>query len=187
MEYTAADTPQQIALVEFKFAYLSAKARAAMHAAGVPKERRLEFYPEVIMTMTKLGQLKLIIIKGINKTRIEHYGLPLPKLAQYLRTWGEVGTVQTGKDRKMGDRGVTCMFVSYTSNHKGDCYRMWNPKTKKDSETCDMEFLNRMYLQATENTQKPCKKKDPEDAESESVQQDKRGGYCNYGIRHKQQ
>jgi hypothetical protein len=44
MEYTAANTSQQNALVEFKFTYLAAKARAAMHAAGVPRERRLDFF-----------------------------------------------------------------------------------------------------------------------------------------------
>jgi hypothetical protein len=44
MEYTATDTPQQIALVDLKFTYLVAKARAAMHAAGVPNERRLDFF-----------------------------------------------------------------------------------------------------------------------------------------------
>ncbi len=44
MEYTAANTPQQNALVEVKFTYLAAKARAAMHAAAVPRDRRLEFF-----------------------------------------------------------------------------------------------------------------------------------------------
>jgi hypothetical protein len=53
MDYTAANTPQQNALVEVKFTYLAAKARAAMHAAEVPRKRRLEFFPEKIMTMTK--------------------------------------------------------------------------------------------------------------------------------------
>jgi hypothetical protein len=38
------------------------------------------------------------------------------------------------------------MFVGYTSNHKGDCYRMWNPKTKKVSKTRDMGFLNRVFF-----------------------------------------
>jgi hypothetical protein len=33
--------PHQNALVELKFTYLAAKASAAMHAAGVPRERRL--------------------------------------------------------------------------------------------------------------------------------------------------
>jgi hypothetical protein len=65
MEYTATDTPQQNALVELKFTYLAAKARAAIHAAGVPRERSLEFCPEVIMTMTKLDWLKLVIINGV--------------------------------------------------------------------------------------------------------------------------
>jgi hypothetical protein len=41
MEYTAADTPQQNALVEVKFTYLVSKARVAMHAAGVPRELSL--------------------------------------------------------------------------------------------------------------------------------------------------
>jgi hypothetical protein len=44
IKYTAADTPQQNALVELKFTYLASKARAAMYAAGVPKERRLDFF-----------------------------------------------------------------------------------------------------------------------------------------------
>ncbi len=54
MEYTAADTPHQNALVEVKFTPLAAKARAAMHAAEVPRDRRLDFFPKVVMTMTKL-------------------------------------------------------------------------------------------------------------------------------------
>jgi hypothetical protein len=158
MGYTAADTPQQNALVKIKFTNLSAKARAAIYMAGVPRERRVVFFPEVIMTMTKLDWLKLVIINVVKKTRIEHYGLPLPIFAQYLPTWGEGGTITTGKDRKMGHRGVTCMFVGYTSNHKGDCYWMWNPKTKIVSNEGDVEFLHEMLLKAPVNTKKLQKK-----------------------------
>jgi hypothetical protein len=143
---TAANTPQQNALVEVKFTYLAAKARAAMHAAAVPRDRRLEFFPEVIMTTTKLDWLKLITINKVKKTRIEHYGLPLPKFTQYLHTWGEAGIIKTSKDGTTGDRGVRGMFVGYASNHKRDCYRMWNSKSKKVSETHDMVFLNRMFF-----------------------------------------
>jgi hypothetical protein len=42
---------------------------------------------------------------------------------------------KTGKDGKIGDQGVTGMFVGYASNHVGNCYRMRNPNTKKISET----------------------------------------------------
>jgi hypothetical protein len=156
MKYTAADTPRQNAVVELKFTYFTAKAKAAMHVAGVPREKRLVFPLEVIMTMTKLDWLNLVIINGVNKTRIEHYGLPLPRFAQYLRTWGEARTIKTGKDGKTGDRdwGITCMFVGYAFNHRGDCYRMWNPKTKMVFETHDMVFLNRMFFKAPKNTKK---------------------------------
>jgi hypothetical protein len=155
MEYTAAIYPQQNALMEVKFTYLAAKARAAMHAAEVPRDRRLEFFPEVVMTTTKLDWLKLITIKKVKKTRIEHYGLPLPSFTQYLRTWGEAGIMKTGKVGKIGDRGVTGMFVGYASNHKGNCYRMWNLNTKKVSEThvmwcfstgCSSEHLQCQYI-----------------------------------------
>ncbi len=54
IEYTASNIAQQNTLVEVKFTYLAAKARAAMHAAAVPRDRRLDFFPAVIMTMTKL-------------------------------------------------------------------------------------------------------------------------------------
>ncbi len=126
--------------MEVKFTYLAAKARAAMHAAKVPRNRRLEFFPEVIMTMTKLDWLKLITINKVKKTRVEHYGLPLPNFAKYLRTWGEAGIIKTSKDGKIGDQEVTGMFVGYASNHKGDCYRMWNPNTKKISKTHDIPY-----------------------------------------------
>ncbi len=36
--------------------------------------------------------------------------------------------------------------MGYASNHKGDCYKMWNPKTKKVSKTRDMVFFNRMFF-----------------------------------------
>jgi hypothetical protein len=46
--------------------------------------------------MTKLDWLKLITINKVKKTRIEHYGLPLPNFTQYLCTWGEAGIFKTG-------------------------------------------------------------------------------------------
>jgi hypothetical protein len=146
MEYTAANTPQQNALVEVKFTYLASKARAAMHAAEVPRNRRFEFLPEVIMTMTKLDWLKLITVNKVKKTRIEHYGLTLPNFTKYLCTWGEARIIKTGKDGKIGDQGVMGMFVGYASNHEGNCYRMWNPNTKKISETHDIVFLKRVFF-----------------------------------------
>jgi hypothetical protein len=180
MEYTAANTPQKNALMEVKVTYLAAKARAVMHAAEVPRNRRLEFVPEVIMTTTKLDWLKLITINKVKKTRIEHYGLPLSNFTMYLHTWGEAGIIKTGRDGKIGDGGVMGMFLGYDSNHEGDCYRMWNPNTKKITETCDVVFLKRMFF---ETPTKPVRKKQGTDNEDlDSFQQNKRGGtiYVNF-------
>ncbi len=174
VEYTAANSPQQNALVEVKFTYLAAKVRAAMHAAAVPRDKRFDFFPEVVITMTKLDWLKLITINKVKKTRIEHYGLPLPNSTQYLCTWGEPGITNTGKDGEIGDQGITGMFVGYTSNHKGDCYRMWNSNTNKVSKTHDVVFLNNMFFR---KLMMPVhKKQGTDDEDLNSVQQDERGG-----------
>jgi hypothetical protein len=87
MEYTAANTPQQNALVEVKFTYLTAKARAAMHAAEVPRNRRLDFFPRGDHDYDQTRLLKLIPISNkVKKIRIEQYGLPLPNFTKYLCT-----------------------------------------------------------------------------------------------------
>ncbi len=65
-------------------------------------------------------------IDGVIKTRIENFGYGLPNLAQYLRTWGEAGTIKTGKVGKTGNHGAACMFIGYANNHEGNCYWMWN-------------------------------------------------------------
>jgi hypothetical protein len=66
------------------------------------------------------------------------------------------------------------MFVGYASNHKGDCYRMWNPNTKKISKTRDVVFLKRMFFGTP--TMPVCKKQSTDNGDLNSVQQDERGG-----------
>ncbi len=66
------------------------------------------------------------------------------------------------------------MFVGYASNHKGDCYRRWNPDTKKVSEARDVVSLNRMFFRTPT---KPIHKTQSTDNEDlDSVRQDERGG-----------
>jgi hypothetical protein len=67
------------------------------------------------------------------------------------------------------------MYMGYASNHEGDCYRMWNPNTKKVSKTCDVVFLNRMFFRTP--AMPVHKKQDTDDEDLDSVQQDERGGY----------
>ncbi len=66
------------------------------------------------------------------------------------------------------------MFVGYALNHKGNCYRMWNPNMKKVFKTRDVVFLNRMFFMTP--TMPVNKTHSTEYEDLNSVQQDKRGG-----------
>jgi hypothetical protein len=72
-----------------------------------------------------------------------------PKLAQHLRTWGEAGTVKTKVKgtRRIADCGVQCMMTGYATDHEGDCYRMWDPKTKGIHKTRDDIWRKQMYYE----------------------------------------
>ena len=76
----------------------------------------------MVNTATKLDSLVIVVIDGVKKTRVEHYANILPRWVNHMTTFGEDGTVRTGKDGKVGDRGVTMMMVGYADNHEGNCY-----------------------------------------------------------------
>ncbi len=88
MEYTVRDTPQQNLLAEQGFTFISSKTRATLNAANIPQEQWYKLFSECAMTMTKLDWLNIVEIDGVIKTQIKHFGYGLPKLVQYLCTWG---------------------------------------------------------------------------------------------------
>jgi hypothetical protein len=90
---------------------IAAKARAMLSAAQVPREEHHKMWGEVAKTATALDNLIAVTINGETKTRYEHAGLPVPLFVKHLRTFGEAGTVKNMKDGKVGDRGITMMFV----------------------------------------------------------------------------
>ena len=65
-------------------------------------------------------------------TKIEHYKGKgkLPKFVANMRVLGEAGTVKIGKDGKVGDQGVTMIFVRCADDNAWDIYLMDNPFTK---------------------------------------------------------
>ncbi len=81
------------------------------------------------MTVTALDNLIPVTWNGKTLTWYEHAGHEFPKFVKYLRTFGEAEIVKDKKDGKVGDRGITMMFVGYANSHPGNCYRMYNPVT----------------------------------------------------------
>jgi hypothetical protein len=79
------------------------------------------------MTVTALDNLIPVMWNKKTLTRYERAGQEIPKLVKYLKTFGEAGIVKDKKDRKVGDRGITMMFVGYAICHTRNCHRMCNP------------------------------------------------------------
>ncbi len=116
-ENTAHKTPQQNSLVENAFTVIASKTRAVMNAAQIPKSERFKLWGEAATTVTALDNPIPVTWNGITKTRYEHAGFEIPKFVKYLRTFGEAGIVKNGKDGKVGDRGITMLFVGYADEH----------------------------------------------------------------------
>ena len=90
---------------------------------NVPEEYKHIVGQKAFETATKLDALVPVTINGETKTRAEHFEGKLPNFVKHMKKWGLAGTVKN-KDQstpKMGNRGITCMFVGYATNHSGDC------------------------------------------------------------------
>ena len=109
---------QQNSKAETGLSVIAVKARAMLSVAQVPREEHHKIWGEVAKTATALDNLIAVTINGeTKKTRYEHAGLPVPLFVKHLRTFGEAGIVKNTKDGKVGDRGITMMFVGYAEEH----------------------------------------------------------------------
>ena len=120
-----------------------------MIEAKVPLGSHYLVCKECIATITLLDGLVQVTLNGINKTRFEHWLGKLPRFTKKFRKWGEAGVAKTKilKTPKIGDRGVTCMFVGYNTDSSDDVYRMWNPETKCLHHTRDIRWLGRRFYE----------------------------------------
>jgi hypothetical protein len=68
--------------------------------------------------------------------------------------WGEAGTmkVKMGTSTKIQDCGVHCAFVGYSTNHLGDSYHMWDPKTGVIRSKSNVVWLKCMYFNKPSNS-----------------------------------
>eukprot|EP00797_Seminavis_robusta_P025408 Sro4424_g353970.1 Retrotransposon protein (325) ;mRNA; r:373-1349 len=134
------------------FRVVGNRARAMCADANIPDDIRHLVFPKAVETATKLDGLVPVRLEGTLKTRYEHVFGENPPYAGYLKTWGEAGTVTiTSKLQPKGkDRGAVCMFVGYPNAHAGDCYKMWDPSTRRVHVSRDVVWLHRMYYKKTQ-------------------------------------
>ena len=147
-EYTVRDTPQRNHIAEVGFATIGGRDRAMMHYANVPMEDIYMVYKEALTAETRLDGPTVVVRSGKIATRYENYMGKVTGFRSILITWGEAGLVKTRKKStpKIGDRGVTCIFVGYNTDSGYDIYRMWNPR-KRIHRTRYIICLKIMYYQ----------------------------------------
>jgi hypothetical protein len=94
------------------------------------------------MTVTYLSNITSIKEKMICLYQLL-FGIK-PRLPESLRSFGEIGVVTTKKDiqRKLTNRGTSCMFMRYSIKHAHDVYRMSNIETKKIINSRDIIWMN---------------------------------------------
>jgi hypothetical protein len=98
------------------------------------------------MTATALDNLIPVTWKGETKTRYEHAGRIIPTFVKYLRTFDKAGNVKNIKVGKIGNRGITMLFVGYSSGHASNCYRMYNPVALQVCKSRDIIWMGWMYF-----------------------------------------
>ena len=172
-EFTARETPQQNGKVERAFATLYGRMRAMMIGAGFEEERRHELWTEAASTATKLDN----ILSNDGKTTPYNlfYGKN-PEYEKYLRTFGEIGIVAVKPGHtiknKLGNRGITCMFLGYAKDHAGNVYRMLNLQTRKVMLSRDIIWTNKMYADKVGKTRAQFWQENNSDDEDEDLQQE---------------
>jgi hypothetical protein len=119
-----------------------------MEHAHVPQRNCYQLWKEAFGAATLLDGLTVLDINGKLPAQFEHWDGRNPDFVQFMRTWGEAGTVKlrTAMTPKIFNRGVPCMMVGYAENHASDTYCMWEIDTNGIHGTRDVVWLRRMYF-----------------------------------------
>jgi hypothetical protein len=135
------------------FTVIAAKTRAVMNAAQIPNSEQFKLWSEASKTVAASDNLIPVMWKGETKSRYEHAGHEIPKFLKYFRTFGEAGIVKDKKDGKVGDRGISMLFVGYADGHAGNRYRMYNLVTSRVCKSQEVIWCGQMYF-TSENCDK---------------------------------
>ena len=155
VEFTARDTPQQNSPVEVKQATIFNCASAKLNYANVPYKLGGKFFPSTAKTAAHEDGLALVEENGVLDTHFKHILGTNPGFAKHLKPWGAAGVVKikTKTSPKLNNKGVTCMFVGYATEHAGDVYYMYNPKINSTLVSCDVVWLNQMFYSKEHTTE----------------------------------
>ena len=125
-----------------------------MTKAHLSKDMRLRLCKESFICATLLDNLATNAINEKTMTRYEHFHNKKSAFASNLWSFGEAGTIKTGKCGKLGDSWIAMIFMCYSSNHENDCYQMINPETNNVHTMKDVKWGAHLYFTITMPFQK---------------------------------
>ena len=121
-QVTAPYTPQQNGIAERKNRTLMDMVNSMMSYSGLSSG----YWGEALLTACYI--LNRVPSKRSNKTPYELWKRRTPKL-DYLRIWGcrAVVRLPESKKRKLGDKGIECIFLGYAQNSKAYRFIVMEP------------------------------------------------------------
>lgn len=149
VEYTAPNTPQQNGVVERAIATIVSRGRAMMIHAGLPIELKENLWAECFSTSTKLSNTLAKSDKNASPYEL-FYGKE--KELRWLRNLKSFGLIGYAANRaniksKLSDRASKVMFIGYSDDHEGDCFRLYKLETRSVILSRDVRWSEKLYGQ----------------------------------------
>ncbi|MCP3667476.1 MAG: DDE-type integrase/transposase/recombinase, partial [Gammaproteobacteria bacterium] len=132
LEMTSPNTPQQNGVAERSLTIIRQRAVSMMECAGLTHDQKTLLWAETFSTATTLVNLTACTANEGDMSPYQKLKGCIPLLIQNLRKFGVTAFVTNRKIKgKLDRRAKKCLFVGYTENHADDCFRFYNPVTRK--------------------------------------------------------
>ena len=146
IEMVAPNTPQQNGVAERAIATVVSRSRAMMSAAGIPLEFKKKVWAECFHTACLLSNMTVGDDKKCPYQRF--YGDDKePKWFRHLKPFGLIGYA-ANRDKissKLKDRSTKVLFMGYSDQHEGGCYRVYDLTTESIIMSRDIRWTNKFY------------------------------------------
>ena len=142
LEYTAPHTPQMNGVCERRIAVNLSGARAFLYASNFTEKTRKALWAEAI-NYTEQVRNAMSTSNSKESADFKFFGKS-PNFLSHMVEFGRIGYV-TKREKILGkleERSTKMIMVGYATNHSGDVYRMYNPRTRRIILTRDVKWAD---------------------------------------------
>ena len=146
VEFVAPNTPQQNGVAERAIATVVSRSRAMMSSAGLSMELKEKLWAECFNAATILSNMS-INSEGECAYQKFYGNEKEPKWFRHLKPFGLIGYAANRVDivSKLEHRSSKVMFVGYSDDHGGGCYRLYKFETGRIILSRDVRWTNKFF------------------------------------------